>query len=754
MHGYVADIMKRLGNILLILIFGAINLSPLAVFSVENGHKLDSLFHQLADAKQNDSSRVLTSIMVSELLLKDSKRSGEALSYLNDALALSKKNGYQTSLCRCYDLLGVYFRDISEYDRALEYHNKGLEIADQLQNRKLQIKSYNNMGVLYRRMDEYSLAAYYHHKALGYAEEIHDIHGISVAINSLGNIYSINKNYTSALEFFNRALTFSRQEKNRLGEAINLNNIGEVYEFMGQQNIARNYYNTSLKINHELNNIKGLAICYNGIGNTYYLSNNYSVALEYYQKALAIDKILNDKKYIAESYINIGKTQLALGIYDGASESLNYSLLLSKEIKAKWQVQLSYIYLSKLYEKTNNPVKALRYYQNSVAYKDSVLNEKAQRSISLLSTLYKTEKAERENQLLKKDSEIQAKELRRQRIFTAGLTILIGTALLFIAFGYNVLRIKRRSAAKLQNQKYEIEQINQELKQQQEELMAQTDEIEKQKNSIGQKNKHLEDAYRIIEDYINKITDSIRYAEQIQKAILPPAKVVKSFFPNSFIYYRPKDIVSGDFYWFGKRGQKLFFASADCTGHGVPGAFMSIIGYDLINRAFNEKGLSKPSDILDYLNDQIRISLRKDEEDIVLKDGRDIAFCSYDTVSGILEYSGALAPIIYIREGVSYEVKPDSYSIGISLKKINRSFTNREVQLMPGDTIYLFSDGFIDQFGGLNRKKFMRGNFANMLLDISTAPILDQPALLEDVLLNWKGVNEQIDDIMVIGLRI
>ncbi len=755
LHGYVPDNMKRLANILLCFSLCTLCLWPSRVFSSEKEKKtLDSLFRQLAETKISDSNRVNVSIKIAGLLIKDSKRSGEALTYLNEALSLSQKEGNLVSMCLCYDLLGVYYRDISHYDKALDYHNKGLEIADRLQNRALQVKAYNNIGVLYRRMDEFSLAAFYHHKALGYAEEINDSFGISVAINSLGNVYSINKNYDNALEFFGRALTISRQQKNRLGEAINLNNIGEVYEFIGRQNIARSYYQSSLKINYELNNIKGMAICYNGIGNTFYLSKNYRVALDYYQKALAIDKILNDRKYIAESYINIGKTQLALGLYDGANESLNLSLILSKQIKANWQIQLSYLYLSNLYETTHDPVRALIYYQNSVAYKDSVLNEKAQRSITLLSTLYKTEKAERENQLLKKDKEIQEKELRRQQLFTIGLTILIGTAFIFIAFGYNVLRIKRRSALKLQNQKQEIEQINSELNLQKEELMAQTEEIEKQKNSIAQKNKHLEDAYRIIEDYINKITDSIRYAEQIQKAILPPAKVVKSFFPNSFIYYRPKDIVSGDFYWFGRRDQKLFFAAADCTGHGVPGAFMSIIGYDLINRAFNEKGLSTPSDVLDYLNDQIRISLRKDEEDIVLKDGMDIAFCSYDTVSGILEYSGALAPIVYIRNGVSYEIKPDSCSIGISLKKLNRTFTNHKVQLFPGDTIYLFSDGFIDQFGGVNRKKFMRGNFINALQDICNSPIHDQPALLEDILLDWKGTNEQIDDIMVIGLRL
>lgn len=746
--------MKRSANILLSFVICMFCLWPLYAFSETKGKMLDSLFHRFSALSPSDSNRISTSIQISELLLKDSQRSNEAYGYLTDAVASAAKIGNKHLLCIAYNLLGTYFRDISKYDNALDFQNKALELAELLQDKKILVSVYNNMGVVYRRMDEYSLAAFYHHKALNYAEEIGDIYGISVALNSLGNVYSINQNYTNALEFFERALALSRQQNNLLGSAINLNNIGEVHEFMGAQITARRYYMASLKINTSLHNQKGMAICYNGIGNTYYLSRNYKAALSYYEKALAIDKLLADKKFIADSYINLGKTKIAVGHYDEAIKALNISLLIAKQIGAKWQIQLSYFYLSSLYEKTHDLERALIYYQNSVAYKDSVLNEKAQRSIALLSTLYKTEKAERENQLLKKNKEIQEKELRRQRFFTFGLTVLIGMAMLFMAIVYNSLRIKRRNAILLQTQKEEIEEKNREFSQQQEEMMAQRDEIGKQQNSIIQKNKHLEDAYRIIEDYINKITDSIRYAEQIQKAFLPPIEVVKAFFPESFIYYRPKDIVSGDFYWFGKRDQTLFFAAADCTGHGVPGAFMSIIGYDLINRAFNEERLSKPSDVLTFLNDQIRISLRKEDDGIVQKDGMDIAFCSYNTTTGMLEYSGALAPIVYVRGGKAYELKPDSSSIGISTRKLNRTFTNHEVQLFPGDTIYLFSDGFIDQFGGLYRKKFMRGNFVNALLDICNSSIDDQSALLDDIFLEWKGSNEQIDDLMVIGLRV
>ena len=231
-------------------------------------------------------------------------------------------------------------------------------------------------------------------------------------------------------------------------------------------------------------------------------------------------------------------------------------------------------------------------------YKDSILNEKAQRSITLLQTLYKTDRAEKENQLLRKNQEIQEKEIRRQSVITVSLILGIIMAFLLIALIYNAFRIKRRAATKLQMQKQEIEEINMALSMQKEEILTQKEEIEKQGISIKQKNKYLEDAYRIIEDYINKITDSIKYAEQIQKAILPPIKVVRELFAKSFIFFKPKDIVSGDFYWFGRRDDKILFAAADCTGHVTDRLYR---GYERTGREFYS--------VLDLFNKQHKLIL-------------------------------------------------------------------------------------------------------------------------------------------------
>ncbi len=250
------------------------------------------------------------------------------------------------------------------------------------------------------------------------------------------------------------------------------------------------------------------------------------------------------------------------------------------------------------------------------------------------------------------------------------------------------------------------------------------------------------------------ITDSINYARRIQNAILPPLKLLKAYFPQSFLLYMPKDIVSGDFYWVNKLYNKIFIAAVDCTGHGVPGAFMSIIGFELFRKITNIEGLSRPSDILNKLNEDFH-EIFRDVDNIVLRDGMDVAFCSIDINDMILEYAGAFCPLYLIRDNKITEIKGDRFAIG--LDEINfkdQSFKNHMIPLQEGDIIYIFSDGYADQFGGPDGKKFKYRRFRHLLLNIHQLPMESQQEILETSLREWKGDHEQVDDIMVIGIRV
>lgn len=258
----------------------------------------------------------------------------------------------------------------------------------------------------------------------------------------------------------------------------------------------------------------------------------------------------------------------------------------------------------------------------------------------------------------------------------------------------------------------------------------------------------------IIEEKNKDIMGSIRYAKRIQEAILPPANIVSKLLPDSFILYKPKDIVSGDFYWMEQSGGKLLFAAVDCTGHGVPGAFMSIVGFNLLNQAVNEQGLSDPALILDSLNRGVSNTLHRTLDDSAIKDGMDIALCAVDKARGVVEFAGAFNPLYIIRDGSLIETKADKIPIGTLTGEEMRSFTTRHIPVQPGDAIYVFSDGYADQFGGPRGKKFKYKQLQDLLVSISSRPMSEQKEILDRTIEEWKAGYDQVDDILIMGVRV
>jgi len=250
------------------------------------------------------------------------------------------------------------------------------------------------------------------------------------------------------------------------------------------------------------------------------------------------------------------------------------------------------------------------------------------------------------------------------------------------------------------------------------------------------------------------ITDSINYARRIQTAMLPPYRLFKSIFSSSFVLYMPKDIVSGDFYWINKLNDKIFVAAVDCTGHGVPGAFMSIIGFELFRKITNMEGLTRPSDILNRLNEDFHV-IFKDVDNVVLRDGMDVAFCSIDKKNMILEFAGAFNPLYLIRDNKITEIKGDRFAIGLDETNFkDQTFKNHLIPIQLGDIIYIFSDGFADQFGGPDGKKYKYRRFRHLLLNLHQLPMEKQHEILENNVMEWRGHQEQVDDILVIGIKI
>lgn len=271
-----------------------------------------------------------------------------------------------------------------------------------------------------------------------------------------------------------------------------------------------------------------------------------------------------------------------------------------------------------------------------------------------------------------------------------------------------------------------------------------TEEVVRQKEEVERQSR------KVVELYKN-VTDSIRYAKRLQESILPPEKRIKELLPESFVFYRPKDIVSGDFYWFDKVGEKVVFAAVDCTGHGVPGAFMSLVGHNGLNQAVRDRGAVRPAQVLQELNRIAFEALHKDRDQFV-RDGMDMAFCALDPESLELDYAGANCPLYLVRNGEVLQYTPDKMPIG-GFELEGRTFTDHRIQLQKGDAVYIFSDGYADQFGGARGKKFLYRRFRELLLEIHGSPMDRQKIMLLEALNQWKGAHEQVDDILVIGMR-
>ncbi|MDG2369226.1 MAG: SpoIIE family protein phosphatase [Flavobacteriales bacterium] len=273
-----------------------------------------------------------------------------------------------------------------------------------------------------------------------------------------------------------------------------------------------------------------------------------------------------------------------------------------------------------------------------------------------------------------------------------------------------------------------------------------TQEVVKQKDEIDNQKSKLEELYK-------DVTDSIRYAKRLQDSILPPKRYIQNLFPSSFVLFKPKDIVSGDFYWMNKIGSKHIFAAVDCTGHGVPGAFMSLVGANGLNAAVKEHRLQSPGKILDDLNNYASESLYKQGDENAIRDGMDIAICSIDYKKMLLEYAGAYNPLYIVRDNEIVITKGDKFAIG-SFNPYTKSFATHKIPLLAGDIVYVFSDGYADQFGGLKGKKYMYKQFRETLLSIKDLPMEEQRLALDNKIETWKGSYEQVDDILIIGVQI
>lgn len=636
-----------------------------------------------------------------------------ATQYASDALNLSLKINYKPGEMNAHNVLGLVLYYSSSYDDALEHHEISRKIAEQLKDKSKLAVALNNIGLVYDDRTEYNKALKYYMESLALAENSEKGKWqMGSTLNNIALIYQTQGKYEDALAFHNRSLKIKKEINNRKGVGSSLHNIGLVYKLMGEYEKSLEYYFLALTVRKENNDENGTALTLNNIGSVFESQGLFNKAFVYFEQSLEIRKKLKDRYGLAISLFSMGSNYCSRNQYEKGFEYYNKALQIGKEIGSKDLLERGYESMALASANQKNYQKAFEYQTLLMAVKDSIYNAESSRQLNELQTKYESEKKQKEIELLTKNDEIQELQLNKNKLWMVVLISTILVVLLLAGLLFNRYKMKQKANDLLEHQNTEITQQKKE------------------------------------------ITDSINYAKRIQESILPPADHWKKILPQSFIFYRPKDIVSGDFYWIEQKNETVCFAAVDCTGHGVPGALMSVVGFNLLTQAVNEVGLTKPSEILKHLDAGVTKTLRQSETGKGVKDGMDLSLCSLNLKTLELQYAGAFNSLYYVIDGVFNEIKADKFPIGVNLDGKVDNYQNHTVQLKKGDCVYLYSDGYADQFGGMQGKKFKYKKLKELLTVISSDSIEHQQNKIEKTFDDWKGNLEQVDDVVIIGLKI
>ena len=623
----------------------------------------------------------------------------------------------------------------------LQYAEKALKISITINHKKLQASSLNNIGVIHELQGDLTDAMNYYVKSLTISREIKDQVGIAKSLNNIGIVYKKENDHESAIKHYKESLAIHKKLNNKKGSAICLNNLALSYKTLEKYEEAATHYSECLELFKELNHKAGQAVVYNNLGIVSNEMGEKKEALKYYMQSLKIREEMGNKQGIAIVYNNMGELYKKYGEYNTAIAYLKTSMSMTKVLSFKELLYHNYKLLHETYGEQNKMDSAYHYLYVLSTLKDSLNQLERKNQLSELKVKFETENKEREIEVLEKEKIIRNEQVERQKWQLLSIATGLALSLIVIVMIYRNSRAKSKAKEEIEKQKQLVEQTNKELNQINEELAAQRDEIEVQKEEV-------EVQKSIIELKNKEITDSITYAKRIQKAILPSNQMLNTYLSQSFVMFLPKDIVAGDFYWVEKTNDKIFFAVADCTGHGVPGAMVSVVCNNALNRVVREYKLSKPSQILDKVTEIINTEFGDGKEEI--RDGMDIALCMLE--KNKLEFSGANNPVWIIRNGEIIETKGDRQPIGKYENK--KPFTNHQIDLIDGDTIYIFTDGYVDQFGGERNKKMGYNVFRKKILEVNHLPLNEIKASLQNFFKAWKGKEEQVDDVCIQVVKI
>jgi serine phosphatase RsbU (regulator of sigma subunit) len=603
-------------------------------------------------------------------------------------------------------------------DSIFFYANRALTIAENLNIDSLKFEAHNILAYAHYVTHRTSEGIANGMEAMKIAKRLQKQKWLAKVSNRLGLLYQNAKKFGESIILFEQAIEIYGANEYSIENGNLHNNIANSYLELNDFNSALKFRKKAIEIRTSINDMSGLGDAYNDIGETFIKLEEYDSALYYLDKASVIKVELGDVEMQSLIKINSGITYMKKKNWDKAINLFNDAEIMAKRIKAVSFVRDIYLNKSICYKNLNQLQVAYHFLNMHRISNDSVYALENKRQLNELNEQFQTQKKSIEIDNLKKEkqqSEVisNEKDLRKNIVIIFSLLFLLATGF-FSRWMYK---------------RFEL-------------TSAQKEIIENQKHEVDEKNKN--------------ITDSINYAKRIQEAMLPEQKLRERLFPESFVLFLPKDIVSGDFFWFAEREQLVYAAVVDCTGHGVPGAFMSMIGNAFLNEIVNNLSILEPAAILNELKRKVIQTLKQSELDSNSRDGMDIALICYNKETRSISFAGANNPV-WIVSNIEHaatleEVKGSKQPIGIY--HVNAPFDNHIINCKAGDILYLLSDGYADQFGGANGKKFKYKPLKEHLMTHASQSMSNQRKALHQTFHQWKGNLEQVDDVLIIGIKI
>ena len=632
-------------------------------------------------------------------------------------LLLHSKNIQDTTRVNILNNIADVFEERA-IDSAAFYGTKALEAAKAINYLKGIGTAYNTIGSYYNSKGEYKTALANFIEGYKIYEKANNKRAMSNLMNSMGNTYMGINNNEKALEAYTKSYDIAAIDSNKYMMAISSIGLGNIHILKKNATLAYDFFVRAKTIFQATPNaLYPLAVSYTLIGNALVEQNKFEEAFKNFDKAVEQLKTLNNTYGIAGTYQVMGEAYKKQGDLNNALDYFLKSYAIFSEREAYDDLKNVSLNISEVYKQKKEFEKALDYYAKYNVYKDSVFNTESNKQLLEVETKYQTEKKEQQ-------IEVQDLRLKKQQFQRNILIISVIVVILILALVYNRYSVKRKANA-----------------------------------SLSLVNTDLALKSAIIEQKNVEITDSIKYAQRIQNAILPSSENFFGNLPQSFIIFRPKAIVSGDFYWmetFFKNNEELvLFAAADCTGHGVPGALVSVICRDALNRAVKELEIIDPGKILDKVRELILETFGQSEQHSTeVQDGMDISLCVLNKNTNELTWAGANNPLWILKENVSeiIQIKGNKQPVGLHSNPL--PFSTHSVFLAKNDQIYIFTDGIADQFGGPNGKKFKYKQLNDFLIENKHGSVTEVAKKLEDKFESWRGQLEQVDDVLIIGVKI